>query len=148
MSRDVVTTDSAIEKLLKAMPAEITGAYLAIRSIASTEDNSNDLQLFGFAVLILLISPIFMRFVLGMKRWGLIFFLMLSFVVWVANIDLQRIVTNEDSILELAGNQGEYIEIVASFIVKPFIVKATLVIWAILLLPIVLAKSNPETNED
>jgi len=83
-----------------------------------------------------------------MKRWGLIFFLMLSFVVWVANIDLQRIVTNEDSILELAGNQGEYIEIVASFIVKPFIVKATLVIWAILLLPIVLAKSNPETNED
>ncbi len=142
-SRDIKSTDDYTSRLLKLLPAEITGAYLAIRLVAPTETSSGDLPIAIFAVLILAISPWFMWGVLGMRHLKQIVFLMFSFVVWVANIEIARINEHakffEDWFTHLSFI-GSVIGPVVGWVLSPIVIKGAAIIWLLLLSPLVFAK--------
>jgi hypothetical protein len=149
-SRDVKSTDDYTSRLLKLLPAEITGAYLAIRLVVPSETSQGDGAIAVFAILILLISPWFMWRVLQMRQTKQIVFLMFSYIVWVANIEISRINDHADAIrnvplsLPLLGPiAGQF----TSWLISPIAIKGAAIIWLVLLSPLVFAKEALRSSE-
>lgn len=149
-SRDVKSSDDYTSRLLKLLPAEITGAYLAIRLVVPSETSQGDGAIAVFAILILLISPWFMWRVLQMRHTKQILFLMFSYIVWVANIEISRISDHADAIKNAALNLpllGHFAGPVTSWLISPVAIKGAAIIWLVLLSPLVFAKealASPE----
>jgi len=81
--------DPYVSKLLKLIPAEIIGVYLAVFNIISlgkqAEAKNTALQLIVFG-LILLITPFYLKKVAKINTARQIIFCMVSFIIWVFSI--------------------------------------------------------------
>ncbi|MCK1385760.1 hypothetical protein [Bradyrhizobium sp. 21] len=132
MSREIKKTDNNLDRLYKLLPAEITGAYIAIRTLITPENNSQDGFLLFFAIVILVIAPFFYYRVLGVRNLLQVVFLTFSYVVWAANIDIVKIVALKDTTDSAA----------LKFIFDPTFIKGILVIWVMLLVPAVLKSGD------
>lgn len=78
--------DKYISKIIKLIPAEIVSVYLAVFNIADSNrqqpDGNNGLQWTVF-LLILFITPFYLKKIAGITGTKQIIFCTLSFVVWV-----------------------------------------------------------------
>ena len=148
-SREIKADDDYVSRLLKLLPAEITGAYLAVRTICGPENNENDTYIGVFALLILIISPFFMRFVLNMRNNVQNAFMFFTYIVWVANIEIARIAVHEQQFHALGDRLSPQIGDFVHFILAATFIKGMTVIWAVLLSPFVfsgIAKPKPPTS--
>lgn len=128
-SRQIKSSDQNLDRLYKLLPADITAAYIGIRTLISTETNNSDSYLLFFGAVILLLTPIYYYRLLQIKDIVQVSFLTFSFAVWAANIDINRIATiSSDS--PLSG--------FINFFLNPIFIKGVLVLWAVLLVPLVL----------
>jgi hypothetical protein len=100
MSRNIITknpigtllnqpgaqTDEYVSKIIKLIPAEIVSVYLAVFNIADSNrqqtNGNNGLQWMVF-VLILIITPFYLKKIAGITGTKQIIFCTISFVVWV-----------------------------------------------------------------
>jgi hypothetical protein len=145
-SRDIKADDDYVSRLLKLLPAEITGAYLAVRTICGPENNDNDTYIGVFALLILIISPFFMKYVLKMSNTVQNAFLFFTYIVWVANIEIARIAVHEQQFHAFADTLSLQFGDFVHFILAATFIKGMTVIWAVLLSPFVfsgIAKPKP-----
>jgi hypothetical protein len=142
-SREVSKSDDYSTRLLKLLPAEITGAYLAVRVICNPESNTNDGWILFFATVILLIAPSFMRSVLGMKNWTQIIFLMFTYVVWIANFDIDRIARQ---IPALRSATSDFVTPFNNLdlLLNPVLIKGIAIVWLVLLVPFII---KPVTDQ-
>ena len=129
VTRQLLSSDSQLDRLYKLLPAEITGAYIGVRTLITPERNDQDQFLLFFAILILIIAPFFYHFILKITSIWQIAFLTFSYVVWAANIDIMRI--------SAYGNSTDY-NAVIRFMLNSTFIKGLLVIWVLLLVPMVL----------
>jgi hypothetical protein len=141
-SRDVKESDDYATRLLKLLPAEITGAYLAIRLVSRPETNDNDGTIAIFAIVILLISPFFMYYVLKMNQIRQIIFLMFTYVVWIVNFEIARINGHSDLLKSWSASAGEIVETLVIWLIAPESIKGIAIIWLLLLAPFVFAKGT------
>ena len=143
-SRDIKATDDHLARISKLLPAEITAAYLGIRTILSPEANDYDFFIGVFAVLIFLIAPFFMYYVQNMRRISQIAFLLFSYVVWVANVEIGRFTVHDEQIQAFIDGQFDegYLKSMAETLVEPAFIKGILVIWVLLAMPF-LSKRYP-----
>jgi hypothetical protein len=141
-TRDIKRSDDYVARLLKLLPAEITGAYLAIRTILEPERHDNDSFIFVFSIIILAIAPFYMYFLLKMRNGLQIVFLMFSYVVWVANVEIERFNYHEQTISYFIDQNfsSMILKTVMGFLVAPAFIKGLLVIWVLLLTPFVFAR--------
>jgi hypothetical protein len=148
-SREIKTDDDYVSRLLKLLPAEITGAYLAVRTICGPENNENDAYIGVFALVILIISPFFMKYVLKMRNNVQNAFMFFTYIVWVANIEIARIAVHEQQFHAFANGLAIWFGDFEHFILAPTFIKGMTVIWAILLSPFVftgITKPKPPTS--
>jgi hypothetical protein len=118
--------------------------------VAPTETSSGDLPIAIFAILILAISPWFMWRVLGMRQLKQIIFLMFSFVVWVANIEIARL--NEHAAFfqdwfTHVSYVGGVLGPIVGWVLSPIAIKGEAIIWLLLLSPLVFAKETLAVTE-
>jgi len=149
-TRDVRSADDYVARLLKLLPAEITGAYLGVRTILTPESNENDWVILVFAIIIFVIAPFYMYFLLKMRYIMQMVFLLFSYVVWVANVEIQRI-SFRDQQIHFFIDQLSGIGIIRNsiaFIIAPAFIKGLLVIWVLLLAPFVFARPASKSNKD
>lgn len=132
MSREIKPNDEYLDRLYKLLPAEVTGAYIAIRTLIDPITNENDKYLFFFAGVILLLAPFVYYWVLKISDWVQVAFLTFSYVVWAANIDVVKIIAAKPASLADSG--------IAQFLLNATFIKGFLIIWVILLVPLVLRK--------
>ena len=145
-SREIKPGDDSTTRLLKLLPAEITGAYIAVRTICGPENHTNDVYIGSFAFIILIISPVFMRWALKMRNGIQIAFLVFTYVVWVANIEIERISQHEQQFRDFGDNIAPWVGSFVHFILAAAFIKGMTVIWAILLSPLVfsdIARTKP-----
>jgi hypothetical protein len=121
MARDIrptgdVAPDEYVQRLSKLMPAEITGAYLAIASLLVPLHGGGDVYLLGSFCVLLVLLPLYLKFVLNMKNNLQIIVSTLSFPVWAANIS--NIPLSED--LHKYGHD-----------VSPVIFGVVLILWTV-----------------
>jgi hypothetical protein len=126
--------------LLKLLPAEITAAYLSVRSICTPENSNNDLFIAIFAVLIFLAAPLYMWRVLKMKNNVQVVFLTFSFVVWVANIEIARIDGYSQAIAGAVSHVPAAAAWVVELLTAPTFIKGIAVVWVVLLSPMLFAQ--------
>ncbi len=136
-SRDIKADDDYVSRLLKLLPAEITGAYLAVRTICGPENNENDTYIGVFALAILIISPFFMRYVLKMSNNVQNAFLFFTYIVWVANIEIARIAVHEQQFRAYADKISTSLGTFVHFVLAAAFIKGMTIIWAVLLSPFV-----------
>ncbi|WP_152535747.1 hypothetical protein [Bradyrhizobium sp. Ai1a-2] len=139
-SRDIKPSDDYVTRLMKLLPAEITGAYLAIRLVSSPESNSHDKWIALFAAIIFCIAPFFMYFVLKMRQTKQIIFLTLSYVVWISNFEIDRIKRSSEQIAELSEKLVRPFGDALVLMTDPTFIKGIAVLWLLLLSPFVFAK--------
>jgi hypothetical protein len=140
-SRDIKTSDDYATRLLKLLPAEITGAYLAIRLVLQPETNDSNQYIAAFAAAIFVISPFFMYFVLKMRQIPQIIFLVFTYVVWISNFEINRITTARGQIIEWGATHGLSGSTI-SWIIAPEFIKGVAIIWLLLLSPFIFAKET------
>jgi hypothetical protein len=136
-SRDIKPEDDFVSRLLKLLPAEITGAYIAVRTICGPEGHENDIYIGVFAVIILVISPLFMRYALKMQNCVQNAFLFFTYIVWVANIEIERITLHEPQFRQFADSIFPWLGSFVHFILAAAFIKGMTVIWVVLLSPFV-----------
>jgi hypothetical protein len=143
MDRQVKKSDDYLDRLYKLLPAEITGAYIAVRTQISVETTEDDKYLFFFGLMILLLAPFFYWKILGITNWLQNAFLSFSFVVWAANIDAQRIFTARGTELYAVKTPaGAETKVLLSdfgffnFISNQTFLTCLLVVWVIMLIPL------------
>jgi hypothetical protein len=142
-SRDIQPSDDYVSKLLKLLPAEITAAYLSVRSICTPENSNNDLFIGIFAVLIFLAAPLYMWRVLKMKNNLQVLFLTFSFLVWVANIEIARIDGYSQAIAGAVAHAPAAAAWVVELLTAPTFIKGIAVVWVVLLSPLLFAHPAP-----
>ncbi len=135
MSREVDPGDKYLDRLYKLLPAEVTGAYIAIRTLIDPTTNNNDNYLLFFATVIFVLSPFLYYWALDIKNLPQVVFLTFSYVVWAANIDIVKIVAAQPP----AWLNGA----VLNFVLNATFIKGVLIIWVILLVPLVLRDPSP-----
>jgi hypothetical protein len=134
MSREIKPNDEYLDRLYKLLPAEVTGAYIAIRTLIDPITNENDKYLFFFGGVILVLAPFVYYWVLKISDWVQVAFLTFSFVVWAANIDVVKII---------AAKPASWADsAIAQFLLNATFIKGFLIIWVILLVPLVLRKPS------
>lgn len=133
MSREIKPDDEYLDRLYKLLPAEVTGAYIAIRTLIDPTTNDNDKYLFFFGGVILVLAPFVYYWVLKISDWVQVAFLTFSYVVWAANIDVLKIV---------AARPASWDSAIAQFLLNPTFIKGFLIIWVILLVPLVLRQPS------
>jgi hypothetical protein len=150
-SREISKADDYSTRLLKLLPAEITGAYLAVRVICNPESNTNDGWILFFAIMILVIAPSFMRRVLGMQNWTQIIFLMFTYVVWIANFDIDRI-AKQIPALQAATSGWVWPISNLDVLLNPVLIKGVAIVWLVLLVPFIIKPivdpSNSKPEDD
>lgn len=134
MSREIKPDDEYLDRLYKLLPAEVTGAYIAIRTLIDPTTNDNDKYLFFFGGVILVLAPFVYYWVLKISDWVQVAFLTFSYVVWAANIDVLKIV---------AARPASWADsAIAQFLLNTTFIKGFLIIWVILLVPLVLRQPS------
>ena len=89
-NRDLAPGDSYLNKLNSLLPAEVTGLYLFIRSLA--QDNRDfDYYLAGFAVLISVIAYFVSPQLLKVTDKVTRFLYSITFLLWVCSIEISTI---------------------------------------------------------
>src|ERR1043165_9102292 len=121
MSREIKSNDEYLDRLYKLLPAEVTGAYIAIRTLIDPTTNDNDKYLFFFGGVILVLAPFVYYWVLKISDWVQVAFLTFSYVVWAANIDVLKIV---------AARPASWADsAIAQFLLNATFIKGFLIIW-------------------
>jgi hypothetical protein len=133
MDRNIKPTDQALDKLLKSLPAEVTAAYLAIRSViaiissATGTDSTASYILLFIILLLTVITPFFLKamdiIVVSIQRY----FLAVTFFIWAVNIDY-------NSMLAIAP--------LDTGIFFAYGIPILLILWAALALPVYLHKTG------
>ena len=83
MSRIIDNSNEYSEKLVKLVPTEIIGAYIAIEGIVSTQPEMQSLVLTMGSITLLILVPLYLWFVFDIKSISQIAVTMFSFAVWV-----------------------------------------------------------------
>ena len=88
MSRQVSTQNSYRDVLIKLIPSEIIGAFIAIEGIVSagTKNSATELLSWGAFVALLVLIPFYLRFSYSVLNRRQIWCTMFSFVVWIYSI--------------------------------------------------------------
>ncbi len=81
MARQIKTTEEYLGKLLKLIPSEIIAAYMAIQGFIPEDKTKWGLT--AIAVVLLIITPLYLRFVQKVAKTTQIFVSTISFVIWV-----------------------------------------------------------------
>ena len=81
MARQIKVTEEYLGKLLKLIPSEIVAAYMVIEGLVPEESAKWGLSVVSLVLLI--ITPFYMKFVQKVEKSTQIFVCSLSFVVWV-----------------------------------------------------------------
>lgn len=141
-SRNLSTTDQPLDKLFKLLPAELTATYLSVRAILPTESDDESVYLLIFGAIILLISPIFMKRLLGVTNKTQLLFLTFSLAIWMLNIDIQKVENIEGPVntWATAHMMGWFLP----YVVNATFVKALLVLWVGILVPLTLGRAGQE----
>lgn len=134
MTRDISPTGQFSDKILKLLPAEVTAAYLAIRSVidlVSGNQGATDLVssyiLFAVIIILMALTPVFLSAVRAVTDRRRQWFLSFSFFVWAINIDYSRVI--------LIAPTGT-----ASVLI--YVIPILLISWAALALPIFVAQTG------
>jgi hypothetical protein len=130
--RDIKPTDPFSDKLLKLLPAEVTGAYLAIRSVVelATQERVSGQErlpayvLFGVIIFLTIATPIFLQLMDLITKNSQRIFIASSFFIWSINIEYLRIV-------EISPAQA----------VAKLVIPILLILWAALALPVYLFRA-------
>src|SRR5690554_1657961 len=85
MSVPIRQDDQLYQRITKLLPADITAAFIAIKSAIPAVNVSNDWVVYG-AFVILLLSPAYFIFVLKTQSALHICFLMVTYVVFVMSL--------------------------------------------------------------
>ncbi len=81
MAREIKTDQDYKGKLLKLIPSEIVAAYLAIQGFVPEESAKWGLTI--LSVVLLIITPLYLKFVQNVAKNAQVIVSTLSFVVWV-----------------------------------------------------------------
>jgi hypothetical protein len=138
-TRDVQPTDAYADKLLKLLPAEVTAAYLAIRSVvdlttAGQPPNPADPDklpafiILGVIVLLTVGTPIFLQLMDLISRNSQRIFMALSFFVWAINIDYPQM-----------------LKILPFDRLLMYLIPISLILWAGLALPVYIYRVSKPT---
>lgn len=115
MSAPIKTSDTPKDRLTKLLPADITAAFLsctsAIGAFFSTDAESAG-PIFWTFIAILIISPLYFRYVSGITNWFHIGFLIATFTVFAISIARVEL-TAYLSALNLGGSSESAIDVIA-----------------------------------
>lgn len=141
-ARSLSATDQPLDKLFKLLPAELTATYLSVRAILPTDSNENAVYLLFFGIIILLLCPFFMRRLLGVNNKTQLVFLTFSLAIWMLNIDVEKIELIEGTVATWANAHmmGWFLP----HIVNDTFIKALLVLWVGILVPMTLGRAGQE----
>ena len=78
--------DQYVQRLYKLIPAEISGAYVAISSLVNPLSSHSDIYLLIAFVILLIALPVYMVIVLSVHNKLQIIVSTLSFPIWAANV--------------------------------------------------------------
>lgn len=82
----VAPTTSYLDRLVKLIPAEIVAAHLAIQGLVANDISMRNLGIEISAGVLLLILPIYLRRLHGVRTMSRTLLTMVSFVVWVVAV--------------------------------------------------------------
>lgn len=122
MPREIKPNQDYRGKLLKLIPSEIVAAYMALQGVVP--ENSAKWGLTIVAILLLLITPFYLRIVEKVKGKPQIVFSTLSFIVWIYSL----------------GGPFRYFDLY-----QPWIATIVLVLWT-MLIPVFLGSETAEDN--
>lgn len=97
MDRQVKPTDDYSSKLLKYIPAEISGAYLAINSLVPPQ--GNNLLMAGALVILLVLCALYLRQLQSVTSSLQIVLSLILFVIWAVNISSARLDADLDPLI-------------------------------------------------
>ena len=86
MNREIGGSSDYADKLLKLIPTEIIGAYLAIEGMASTNPSIQFRVLVISCLALIVLIPFYLWFLFGVRRKLQLVVTMISFIVWVFSI--------------------------------------------------------------
>jgi len=138
MARDTEPTDGYTDRILKLLPAELTGAYLAVRTIIGPDTGDKDFYILIFGLILLVIAPFFLFSVLGVRKFINIVFLTVSFFIWCLNIDVQKLTEHNGEIITAINAYAPSIGTLSGYLIEPVFVKGLLIVCAIVLVPMVM----------
>jgi len=122
MAREIKPNQDYRGKLLKLIPSEIVAAYMALQGVVP--ENSAKWGLTIVAILLLLITPFYLRIVEKVKGKPQIVFSTISFIVWLYSL----------------GGPFRYFDLY-----QPWIATIVLVLWT-MLIPVFLGSGTPGDN--
>ena len=91
MGREIVSTHSYADKLIRLIPTEIVAAYLAIQNLAIGWPDQRDVILIVAAAVLVLVIPCYLRRLHSVKSNQQIAITMISFLVWVFSVSIPYI---------------------------------------------------------
>lgn len=81
--RTITSSSNYLEKLVKLIPAEIIGAYLAIQNLVLNETEVRDAVLWISIAILFLLIPFYLKRTQSIRSLSQILVTMISFLVWV-----------------------------------------------------------------
>lgn len=140
MDRAPKSTDEPLDRLLKLLPAEATAAFLLLRGIFPFDPASPSFQIetsifYTLVAVILICTPLLLIRVWKVNERFSIIFITASFVIWAANIDIERVAAVSEALTKDVWMGFQYV-------LHPLLIRGLLVVWAIVLLPLVIPKKN------
>ncbi len=86
MPRAIAPNSTYADKLVKLIPAEWVSAYVAIKGILDSAQGASHAMYYGTTLVLLLLLPLYLRYVLAIESKRQIFVTTASFVVWVFSL--------------------------------------------------------------
>ncbi len=91
MSREVVSSDSYLDRVKKLIPAEVSAAFLAINASIPLDEKFSA-YVVGFFLVLVPICVLYLRMLEVVTSWAQIAFISgVAFPVWALNIAVDRI---------------------------------------------------------
>ena len=140
MERAPKDSDEPVDRLFKLLPAESTAAFLLLRAIFPIDQTSENFKLeagifYGLVAVILVCTPLLLTRVWGVSSRLVVGFVTASFVIWALNIDIDRVKF-------IAGLLADEIWTGFDILLHPMFIRGSLVVWAIVLVPLIIPKKN------
>lgn len=141
-------SDQPLDRLFKLLPAESTAAFLLLRAQFPYESEDltgqSNVIFFTFVFVIFVATPFLLSNIWGSRDRKTISFVTATFVIWLANIDIERIHAIGEHLKSL-----DYMivsSILGVMLDKQFI-QGLLIVWAIVLLPLIIPRKITEEHE-
>lgn len=137
IDKQIRPTDTALEKLEKILPAPATAAFLAIKAFIDVSDSSGSAAnlipyiIFGVIIFICLLIPLAARAFNGIKDIYHQIIMTITFFIWAVNIEFLRIMDMDSNF------------VLSNAVLLKFIIPISLILWAILLMPLSLSLLKP-----